>query len=321
MQKSPQSFDEITAFAAVADQGSFVAAARAIGVDASLISRRVRRLEERLRTRLLARTTRRVALTEAGARYHLRVRNLLEQLDAAGREAADLAAAPQGVLRVSAPQSFGMVAVAPLLADFIARWPDIRLDLSLSNRRVDLLADGYDLAIRMGQPQDSSLTMRKLGEYRDILVAAPAYIAARGMPDHPRDLTNHACLGFTGNAFWPEWSLTDGRQIHDLRPQGPLVCDSSDALLTAALDGAGILLATDWLAQPALISGRMVRVLPDWQGRTEGAIHALMPPGRMIPAKVQVFLDALTARLLSCPHRSQPTRPKQEPSCPITPTI
>ncbi|MDO5632886.1 MAG: LysR family transcriptional regulator [Paracoccus sp. (in: a-proteobacteria)] len=297
MQLGPQSFDEIAAFAAVADQGSFVAAARVIGVDASLISRRVRRLEEHLGTRLLARTTRQVALTEAGARYHLRVRDLLEQLSAAGREAADLAATPQGVLRVSVPQSFGMLAIAPLLAGFAANWPDIRLELSLSNRRVDLVAESYDLAIRMGQPQDSSLTMRKLGEYRDILIAAPGYIAAQGMPDHPSDLAGHACLVFTGNAFWPDWSLTDGQHVHELRPHGPLICDSSDALMAAALDGAGILLATDWLARPALASGRLVRVLPGWQGRTQGAIHALMPPGRMIPAKVRVFLDALTESL------------------------
>lgn len=297
MRMSPQSptvsFDEIAGFIAVATEGSFIGAARRLEVDPSLLSRRVQRLEDRLGIRLFARTTRKVSLTEAGERYFARVGDLMAQLDAAGAEAAEMSAAPRGLLRMSLPLSFGQRVVAPMLAEFGARYPGIRFDAQFSNRRVDLVAEGFDLAIRMGAPRDSSLTMRKLAGYDEILVAAPAYVAARGQPATPGDLADHACLGFTGNAFWPRWHLVRGDTIERVDPRGPIQSDNSDALLDAAAGGAGVMLTPDWLAASAIEAGRLVRVLPDWRGATEGTIHALLPPGRLIPAKTRLFLDAL----------------------------
>lgn len=299
MQTSPQSpsFDEIAAFIAVAAEGSFIGAARRLELDPSLLSRRVQRLEERLGIRLFARTTRKVGLTETGERYLARVGDLMAQLEAAGAEAAEMSAAPRGVLRLSLPLSFGQRVVAPMLAGFVQRYPGIRLDLGFSNRRVDLVAEGFDLAIRMGAPRDSSLTMRKLASYDEILVAAPAYLEARGHPASPDDLADHACLGFTGNAFWPRWHLTRGDTVERVDPRGPIQSDNSDALLEAAADGAGIMLTPDWLAAAAIEAGRLLRVLPDWRGATEGTIHALLPPGRLVPAKTRLFLDELGAML------------------------
>ncbi|MDO5704907.1 MAG: LysR substrate-binding domain-containing protein [Paracoccus sp. (in: a-proteobacteria)] len=301
MHMSPQSptasFDEIAAFTSVATQGSFAEAARRLDVDPSLLSRRVRRLEERLNVRLFARTTRKVTLTEAGERYLSRVAELMEQLEAAGREAAELSATPQGVLRVSLPISFGQRVVAPMIADFVRRYPKIRLDLSFTNRRVDLVAEGFDLSIRAGVPRDSTLTMRRLASYREVLLASPDYLSAHGQPQNPDDLADHACLGFTGNAFWPEWRLTDGVDKYAFRPHGPIQSDSSEAVLAAAISGAGIILAPEWLAADALRSQKVMPVLPGWQGMIDGAIFGLLPPGRMTPAKVKVFLDHLTEKI------------------------
>lgn len=296
-QSASASFDEITAFTSVATQGSFAEAARRLDADPSLLSRRVRRLEERLNVRLFARTTRKVTLTEAGDRYLSRVAELMEQLEAAGREAAELSATPQGNLRISLPISFGQLVVAPMIADFVRHYPEIRLDLSFTNRRVDLVAEGFDLAIRAGAPRDSTLTMRRLASYREVLLASPEYVSANGQPQNPGDLAGHACLGFTGSAFWPEWRLTDGVEKYVLRPHGPVQSDSSEAVLTAAVSGAGIILTPEWLAADCLRSQQLVPVLPRWQGTIDGAIFGLLPPGRMTPAKVKVFLDHLTNQI------------------------
>ncbi|MFC0200371.1 LysR family transcriptional regulator [Paracoccus rhizosphaerae] len=299
MQMSPQSvaLDEIVAFTTAARRQSFVGAAKELGLDPSLLSRRIRRLEEALGVRLFVRTTRKISLTEAGERYLSRVSDVLEQLEAAGLEAAELAAQPQGVLRVSLPISFGQMVVAPMLSGFVETHPRIRLDLSFTNRRVDLVAEGYDLAIRMGDPRDSSLSMRRIGSYQDILVAAPAYLSGMGEPQTPADLSHHGCLSFTGNAHWPDWHLSDGSTTVRLRPEGPITADSSEVLITAAVDGCGIVLTPDWMAVKALNAGHLVRVLPQWQGVSAGLIQALLPPGRMLPAKTRVFLDYVASAL------------------------
>lgn len=305
MQSSPQSvtLDEIVAFTSAARRRSFAGAARDLGLDPSLLSRRIRRLEQALGVRLFVRTTRKISLTEAGERYLSGVADVLAQLDAAGRDAAELATQPVGVLRVSLPISFGQKVVAPMLAGFVDAHPRIRLDLSFTNRRVDLVAEGYDLAIRMGQPRDSSMGMRRIGEYQEILVAAPDYLSKMGAPRIPADLQAHRCLNFTGNAHWPDWHLTDGRAVVRLRPDGPITSDNSEVLITAAVAGGGIVLAPDWMAAQALGAGRLARVLPQWRGISAGLIQGLLPPGRMLPAKTRAFLDYVAAQLQArSPH-------------------
>lgn len=298
----------IATFIAVARASSFVAAARQLDTDPSVVSRRVRRLEEHLGARLLARTTRQVALTEVGERYLLRVADLFDQLDAAGREAAEMADSPRGLLRVSAPLSYGKLVIGPLLARFLAQYPHVHVDLRLSDRRVDLVAEGFDIAIRSGPLRDSSLIVRRLASYRDLLLAAPAYLARYGRPASPAALANHACIGFSGRADWSEWRLTDGHRTVTVQPRGPLIVDSSQVLMQVAADGAGIVLMPEWLATRELADGRLVRILPRWRGRAEGNVHALMPPGRLLPAKTRVFLEALEQAIRS----ASPPRPRRQ---------
>lgn len=287
----------LAAFVAVADTGSFTEAAKTLGRDASVLSRRVSQLERHLGARLLSRTTRRVALTEVGARYHQRVRAILEELSNASREASDVAASPQGLLRVSVPVTFGRQWIAPLLPPFLARHPRIRIDARFSDRFVDVVAEGFDVAIRVGRLRDSSLTARRIASYRNLLVAAPSYIAARGKPRTPADLKRHACIGFAGYAAWPDWPLVKAGRRKTVRPAGPLVADNSEVVLLAAIAGAGITFTADWLAGPALREGKLVEVLPGWGGKGEGGVYAVLPPGRLIPAKTRLFVDEIAGSI------------------------
>lgn len=283
----------LAAFVAVADTGSFTAAANKLGRDASIVSRRVSQLERQLGVRLLSRTTRRVALTEVGSLYHRRVQSILDELAEASREASDVASSPQGLLRISLPTTFGRQRIAPLLPRFLSRHPQIRIDARFSDRQVDVVSEGFDVAIRVGVLRDSSLSSRKLASYRNLLVAAPSYLASRGKPRTPDDLKKHSCIGFTGLKSWPDWPLTRGNQRKTVRPAGPLIADNSEAVLIAAIAGAGITLAADWLAGPALREGKLVEVLPGWVGKGDGGVYAILPPGRLVPTKTRTFVDEI----------------------------
>ncbi|WP_160000617.1 LysR family transcriptional regulator, partial [Roseomonas sp. 18066] len=263
-----QDLQELSALLAVAEAGSFTGAAQKLGRDASVLSRRVAALEQSLGVRLLIRTTRRVALTEAGAAYCRRIQPLLEELASAGREASEHAARPQGLVRVSLPVTFGRHWVAPLVPGFLLRHPEIRLELRFSDRVVDIVAEGFDLALRVAaRPlRDSSLTLRRIAGYRNLLVAAPSYLATAGVPQSPDDLSKHACLGFTGHADYPDWLLAKGEARHRLRPVFRLAADFSEMALLAAIEGAGITLTPDWLAGPGLRSGQLTEILPGWGG-------------------------------------------------------
>ena len=254
-------FEQLAAFVAVAECGSFAEAAKKVGRDASLVSKRLSQLEQRLGVLLLSRTTRRVALTEVGALYYRRVQGILEELANASREASDAAVSPQGLLRVSLPVTFGRQWITPLLPSFLARHPQIRIDARFSDRFVDVVAEGFDVAIRVGALRDSSLTSRRIASYRNILVAAPSYLATNWTPRPPSDLLKHACLSFTGHAAWPDWPLIREGKRQTIRPSGPLTSDNSEAVLVAALEGAGIAFIPDWLAGPTLREGRLVEVL------------------------------------------------------------
>jgi DNA-binding transcriptional LysR family regulator len=285
--------EQLAAFVAVAETGSFTEAAKKLARDASVISRRVSQLEQQLGVRLLSRTTRRVALTEVGALYHHRVQGLLDELAIASREASEVAASPQGLLRLSVPVTFGRQWVAPLLPGFLARHPQIRIDARFSDRLVDVVADGFDVAIRVGVLRDSTLTARKIASYRSLLVAAPSYLARHGKPKSPAELAKHACLGFSGHADWPDWLMMKDGKRKTVRPTGPLVADNSEVVLMAAVEGAGITFTPDWLAGPEIRAGRLVEVLPGWGGKAEGGVYAILPPGRLIPTKTRLFVEAI----------------------------
>ncbi len=285
--------EQLAAFVAVAEAGSFKDAAKRIGRDASIVSRRVSQLEQKIGARLLSRTTRRVTLTEVGMLYHRRIQGILDELENASREASDSAASPQGVLRISLPVTFGRQWIAPLLPAFLARHPLIRIDARFSDRLVDVVSEGVDVAIRVGVLRDSSLTSRKIASYRNLLVAAPSYLTKHGRPKAPEDLAKHACLGFSGHADWPDWLMMKEGKRKTIRPAGPLIADNSEVILAAAIAGAGITFTADWLAGPALRDGKLVEVLPGWGGKAEGGVYAILPPGRMIPTKTRLFVDEI----------------------------
>lgn len=298
-ERSGSELQQIEAFAAVAEHGGFAAAARALGRDASVVSRRIDALEARLGVRLLARTTRRVALTEVGATYLRRVQAILGELSAADVEAREAAAAPQGLLRLALPAAFAQRWIAPWLPRFLAAYPGLRLELSHSDRFIDLVADGFDAAVRIGELADSRLVARRLAGFETLLCAAPSYLAGAAALRRPHDLERHACLGMPKERFWPDWKLIkggargSGGERHVQRIDATIVSDDGEGLLAACVEGAGIVPAPQWMVGRQLAEGRLVRVLPQWRMDYDGAVHAVLPPGRLVPAKTRAFVDWL----------------------------
>lgn len=219
---------------------------------------------------------------------------ILAELAAADAEAADRAAAPRGVLHLAVPAAFGRMWVAPLLPDFLAAYPAIRIELRHADRYVDLVADGFDAAIRVGALQDSGLVARRLASFRRLLCASPAYLSAHGAPATPEALEHHACLGLDRRRLLPDWSLRRGVERTTVRADGPLVSDDGQTLAIACIGGAGIMLASDWLIGRELADGRLVEVLPGWSLDDDGAVQAVLPPGRLVPAKTRAFVSWIT---------------------------
>ena len=288
-----ENFDEIAAFAAVAKSGSFRAAGVQLGKDPSIISRRLSQLESTLGVRLLVRTTRSVTLTEAGTFYFRRVQAVLDELEMATREVGGFAATPQGVLKISLPVTYGRDVIAPLIPRFLMKYPQIHIDAHFLDRTVDIVSEGFDMVIRVGQNRDSSLIARKLGSFHSLLTAAPDYVARAGAPGTPEDLNTHACLGFTKHPDWPDWILEKAGKRVTVRPQGPLTANSSESIMVASVNGAGIALTPDWMAAPHLNAGTLINVLPGWRSVRDIEVHAVMPPGAMVPAKTRAFIDEM----------------------------
>lgn len=295
--------EAIAAFLSVAERGSFAAAGQALGRDPTVVSRRILALETRLGVRLLTRSTRRVALTEAGAAYLERIRPLLRELSAADREAASFASgAPRGRLRLAAPSTFGRMWLAPLLPAFLARYPEVTLDVSFSNRFVDLIGEGFDVAVRLGALPDSRLVARKVARRRRLVCAAPAYLARYGEPTAPEALAEHACLVFSGFATPYYWQFEQARHAPcAVHVDGPIVSDDAEALVAAAVAGIGIVMATDWLVGRELADGRLVPLLNDWTVADEGAIYVVMPSSGGVPTKTRAFADFIGERLRTPP--------------------
>ena len=304
MQKKQKSFEgpvlaEMVAFVAVADQLSFSRASEQSGRDATFLSRRVRAVEVRLGVRRLERTTRTVALTEAGRRYLERARAILDAIDEADREAGALATGePRGHLRLALPGSFGRIWLAPLVAEFLVAYPKVTIEAEFSNRFVDLIGEGFDLAVRLGELGDSRLIARRICDRRRLLCASPAYLERAGTPQQPEDLSDHACLVFSGIERGPIWDMTNASGTRKrVTASGPYVADDAEALVEAAAAGLGILLATDWLVAQAVRDGRLVLVLADWQIVDEGAVYIVTPSGSGAATKTRAFSDWIVAHL------------------------
>lgn len=293
--------DEAAAFIAVVERGSFTRAGEALQRDASVLSKRVSALERRLGVRLLERTTRKVHVTEAGSSLYQRLRAAAAAIQEAEQEASNAGTAAHGLLRLSLPGTFGRMWIAPLLPEFLAAHPGVRIEASYTERNVDLVGEGYDAAIRIGELPDSSLIARQLAPHRRLLCAAPRYLEARGMPARPEDLAQHACLGYSRIASHPEWRLIRRGERRSVRIAGPLVADDNLSLAAAARAGLGIMLSADWLTAPELRSGELVVVLPEWSVEGQGAIHLLRPSTRFTPGKTRAFVDWISARFTPAP--------------------
>lgn len=285
------------AFRAVAEAGSFSAAARSLAITTAWASKLVSQLEEHLGVQLLVRTTRRLSLTDAGRLYLERCTQLLGDLEEAERSVAGLQAAPRGRLRVSAPMSFGLLRIAPLLPELQRRFPEIELDMLLNDRVVDLVEEGIDVAVRVAASlEDSTLTARKLGAGERLMCASPAYLRSQGTPRHPRELAEHRCLRYSLHVSPATWELDgpEGRVAVDVR--GPLQVNNSIALRTAALAGVGILLAPDFVVAEDLDAKRLRRVLPAWKP-SGYRVFAVSPPTRFAAPKTRAFVELLARSL------------------------
>jgi len=291
---APETLTRMATFLRVVELGSFSAAARALGRTPSSVSRQVGELEARLGVRLLHRTTRKLAPTEAGAALQAGAGAAMAALEEAERAVRDLSTAPRGLLRISAPLVLAQLHVAPGLTDFCRRYPELRLELETSDRVVDLVEEGYDLALRVGTPQESNLVARRLAPFTWVTCAAPAYLAEAGEPREPADLTEHRCLAMTRQR--ETWAFErDGRPL--LQPVTPVLWSNhADLLRRTAVDGLGIARLAAFAVGDDLRSGRLRPVLTDFQPRG-GGIFALWPSNRHLSPKVRVFVDHLAASL------------------------
>ena len=290
-------FSEMEMFVRVIEAGGFTEAARRAGVSKSAVSKQISALEQRLGARLLNRTTRRVSPTEIGLAYYDRVARVLAEAEEADAIAAALQGAPRGELRVSAPQSFGTLKLAPAVADFIAEHAEIRVHMTLDDRFVELISEGFDLAIRIGALEDSSLKARKIGEMQYRLIASPGYLRRRGEPKTVDELSHHELLHYSYLASGRSWRLMNDSGVErQIRASGPLTVNNGSALLTAVERGLGVSLAPDFICEESLAAGRVRQILPNATLSPLG-IWAVTPPGRFMQPKVRAFIDFLANRL------------------------
>ncbi|WP_083220276.1 LysR family transcriptional regulator [Hoeflea olei] len=281
---------DLEIFARVVSAGSMSAAGRELGLSPAVVSKRLRRLEDRLGTRLMQRTTRQISLTEAGQGFYERVVAILAGIEEAEAFVSRRSALARGVLKVSAPTSFGRMHIAPHINKFMQANPDLGVNLMLRDEFVDIVGDGYDLAVRIAELSDSSLVARKLAPVRRILVASPDYLERHGEPESLHDLDRHICLAPHNNDTW-KLEGPDGPILH--RPIGPLQTNSSEVVREAVIGGVGIALRSTWDIGAELADGRLLRVLPDYEGSRNVAIHAVYASRRFLPAKVRLFIDYL----------------------------
>lgn len=291
----------IEIFVAVVEEGSFTAAAERLGLSKSAASKHVSALEDRLGARLLNRTTRRLSLTEVGRAYFERCRTVLEEIEAAERSVTDLSDTPRGTLRINAPMSFGVKHLAPALAEFQGVYPDLRTDVSLNDRQVDLIDEGYDLAIRIAELPDSSLIARRLSSCRRITCASPEYLVQHGRPEHPRDLASHRLLAYSYLANPRELRYSvEGEDFHVELDDCSASANNGDFLASMAAAGLGILMTPSFIVGDHIRDGRLVPILCDFEAEPI-AIYAIYPHSRHLSVKVRLFIDYLSSRFRDPP--------------------
>jgi DNA-binding transcriptional LysR family regulator len=295
MAKLPD-FEALAIFAKVVELRSFAGAAGELALSKATVSKAVTRLEERLGARLFNRTSRRLALTDAGQRLSERAARLLADGEAAEDEALAQSTSPRGLVRLAVPMTFGVKAVAPLLPEFLQAYPEVSIDLHLSDATVDLIGEGFDAGLRIARLPDSSLIARRLCAMPRYTVAAPSYLKRNGRPTHPMHLAQHKCFGYAYLSTPNVWHYMNaaGEQA-SVRPAGPLRVNNGEAVMPALLAGLGIADLPDFIVGEAIASGDVEVILKGWK-QPEGAVHLVTPPGGPRPARVEVLADFLTAK-------------------------
>ncbi len=297
-----QHSDEIAALLAVAAEGSFVAAGRRLQRDPTVVSKRIAAMEARLGVRLIERTTRQLRVTPVGTQLVERLSVALSSIAEAQQEAGQGAVEARGVLRLALPAAMGRLWLGPLLPEFLLANPQVSIVADYSDRFVDIIAEGYDAAVRIGELSDNRLIARKLSQHRRILCASPEYLARHGEPGSPAELAHHNCLRFSGFASFPEWHLFNGNRQQRVIVHGSLTANDGESLLAAARSGMGILGAGDWLMSRDLEAGRLVQVLPDWLlDGSEGGIYLVRPSAKFTPATTLAFKDWIESKFAKGP--------------------
>lgn len=288
-------FEAWAIFACVVEHRSFSGAAQALGLSKATVSKAISRLEARLGTALFHRTSRRLTLTDSGRSLAEHAQRILAEGQAAEEQALESARAPTGLVRVAAPMTFGVRHVAPAIADFMAAHPGIAIELALSDSRVDIVAEGIDIALRIADLPDSSLRARRLSAVTSHVVASPAYLARAGTPTHPAQLAEHPCFGYT-NIANPTWLFHGpGGEVAAVRATGPIATNNGEAMIPALVAGLGIARLPDFIVDRELASGALVAILPEWRAPPV-ALHLLTPPSPRRPARVELLIAWLSER-------------------------
>lgn len=294
--------NDIAVFVAVVDAGSFTRAAERLNLSRPVVSKYVSRLEDHLGVRLLNRTTRRLSLTEAGRIFHARSRRGLDDIAEAQAEISRLQEHPRGVLRINVPMSFGIQHIAPLLPAFMQQYPDVRVEMDLNDRKLDVIDEGFDVSVRIGDLPDSSLIARRLAPCRHVIVAAPAYVEARGMPRKPEELRTHDIISYSLQQSAQNWHfLNPAGQAVQVPADGRLQVNNSLALREALLGGLGIARTPTFLVGDDLRQGRLTRLLADHQS-PEVSVFVVYPQRRHLSPKVRAFADFLADRIQDPPY-------------------
>lgn len=288
----------MSVFVKAADMGSFASAGAAMGMSSQMTGKHVSALEERIGAKLLNRTTRRQSLTEVGQQFYQRCKVVLAEVEAAEAVAQNLVATPRGLLRISAPVTFGTYSLMPVISRYLKAHPEVQIDLSLSDRLVDLIDESYEAVIRIGELSDSSLVARSLKPYRLIAAAAPDYLARHGTPLVPDELTEHECLGFKFlmRPQTKEWPFIEGDRLQAVAVNTRLQVNDARAQLAAARDGLGIILGAEVMLHDEITSGRLVRLFADYPTPTR-PVHLLFLGDRHLPPKLRSFIDQVVAEL------------------------
>ena len=288
--------DAMKLFVRVAELGSFAAVALQLGVARSVVTRQIAGLEAHLGIKLMARSTRRLALTSAGTAYLEKCRVILNLVEAAETDVAEERLTPRGNIRLSLPLSFGLKRLAPLLLDFSQRYPEVGLDMDYSDRRVKLIEEGIDLSIRITRRLDGGDVARKIGTGRMQVVASKNYLAQHGRPQHPAELIHHECLGYTSGGMAQNWQFMVEGQLQSFPVRSRINANNGDVLTEAAAQGLGITLQPDFITESFLADGRVEAILGDFPVAELG-IYAMLPSNRHIPHRVRVLIDFLADAL------------------------